>query len=82
MISMVRDIISRSSGDIMSALSLEEALHRNQAKDVNIPNDAPNPLVTHYFPEKIRDNVLVKMIPEIKLVFHTKCGVQVSLSIS
>ena len=67
---MVRDIISRYSGDIMSALSLEETLHRNQEKDVNIPSDAPNPLVTHYFPEKIRDNALIKMIPEIKLVFQ------------
>ena len=36
----------------MSALSLEETLHRNQEKDVNISSDAPNPLVTHYFPEK------------------------------
>ena len=75
MIFMARDIFSRSSTDIMSVLSLEETLHRNQVKDVNISSDAPNSKVTqlHSIPrEKLRDNALIKTNPKIKLVFHTK----------
>ena len=65
---MARDIISRSSGDIMSVLFLDETLHRNQVKAVNISGDSPNSSVAHKFPGKMTDNELMKVIPEIELV--------------
>ena len=66
---MARDIISRSSGDIiMSVFFLEETHRRNHVKVVNISGDSPNSSVTPIFHGKMRDNELMKVILEIEFV--------------